>query len=86
LKLREYLATGKPVIAVSTPEIDRFAHCIRIANTPQEFVRQIEAALTSDSCDDQRRRMQEVLDHTWESRAKAVITLVRERMANRAIP
>ena len=33
LKLREYLATGKPIVSVSTPEIDRFAHCVRIART-----------------------------------------------------
>ena len=34
LKLREYLATGKPVVAVSAPEIERFAGLVRIARGP----------------------------------------------------
>lgn len=84
LKLREYLATGKPVVAVSTPEIDRFSHCIRIANTPDEFLRQIEEALASDSDSDRQRRMESVLEHTWEARADCVIETVRTEMAKRA--
>jgi glycosyltransferase involved in cell wall biosynthesis len=81
LKLREYLATGKPVVAVSTPEIERFSHCIRIANTPEEFLRQIENALTRDSNAEKSRRMEEVTASTWEARVENVIESVRAGMA-----
>ncbi len=77
LKLREYLATGKPVVAVSTPEIERFSHCIRIATPPQDFLRQIEDALANDSDDDRQRRMREVMDSTWEARVRTVIQSVQ---------
>lgn len=80
LKLREYLATGKPVVAVSTAEIDRFSHCIRVANTSEEFLRQIEDALSRDSKDDQQRRMNAVSEHTWEARADQVMQIVRAGM------
>jgi len=45
LKLREYLATGKPIVSVLTPDIEPFRHCVRIAATAAEFLEQIEAAL-----------------------------------------
>lgn len=81
LKLREYLATGKPIVAVSTPEIDRFSHCIRIANSAGEFLLQIEDALANDTQSDARRRMQEVMTSTWEARVTTVIEAVRRGIA-----
>ena len=46
LRLREYLATGKPVVAVPVPDIERFAGLVRTACGTQEFIRQIELALS----------------------------------------
>ena len=80
LKLREYLATGKPVIAVSTPEIERFSHCIRIANTAEEFLWQIEDALENDSEEQQAQRVREVMGSTWEARVQQVLDDVRAGM------
>ena len=39
LKLREYLAMGKPVVSVSTPEIDQFADIVLIARSPRRVSR-----------------------------------------------
>jgi glycosyltransferase involved in cell wall biosynthesis len=83
LKLREYLATGKPVIAVSTPEIDRFSHCIRIANTAPEFLSEIEEALANDSDADRQKRMREVMGSTWEARVQNVLNTVRRGIARK---
>jgi len=84
LKLREYLATGKPIVAVSAPEIDRFAHCVRIAKTPEDFLRQIQSALTNDSAADKAARMNAVADMSWEARIDKVVRVVEGRLAERA--
>jgi glycosyltransferase involved in cell wall biosynthesis len=76
LKLREYLATGKPVVSVSTPEVDRFAHCVRIADTREAFLREIEEALAHDCEADRIARMQAIAGMTWEARVKEVIAVI----------
>ena len=45
LKLREYLATGVPIVSVSNPEIERFAEHIRIAHGGDEFLKALDAAV-----------------------------------------
>jgi glycosyltransferase involved in cell wall biosynthesis len=84
LKLREYLASGKPVVAVSTPEIEQFAEVVRIARGPEEFLREIEAALTHDSATDRARRVDAMRGMTWEARmqdvARVVERTIREKV------
>lgn len=45
LKLREYIATGKPVVTTAMPEVFRFKEHIHIADTPDEFINAVEQAL-----------------------------------------
>ena len=40
LKLREYLAMGKPVVTVSTPEIDKYADVVEIAHSRRGISRE----------------------------------------------
>ncbi len=83
LKLREYLATGKPVVATSTPEVERFAHCVRIASSREEFLDQIELTLIHDSEAERKARIQEVMSCTWEARAAEVLRVVAAGMARK---
>lgn len=85
LKLREYLATGKPVVSVSTPEVDRFADCVRIARDPAEFLHHIDDALVNDTAADRNRRMAAVADMTWEARMRDVLAVVERRLRERAV-
>lgn len=45
VKMFEYMAQGKPVVASPLPECKRYKSCL-IARTPDDFVRQIDLALT----------------------------------------
>jgi glycosyltransferase involved in cell wall biosynthesis len=45
LKLREYLAAGLPVVATPLPEVLKLDGLVRLAQTPIEFLDQIEALL-----------------------------------------
>ena len=83
LKLREYLATGKPVVAVSTPEVERFSHCVRIARSREEFLEKIDEALTRDTAAEKQARTREVMGSTWEARAETAWKTVAAAMAKK---
>jgi glycosyltransferase involved in cell wall biosynthesis len=77
LKLREYLAMGKPIVSVSIPEIDKFADVVAIARTPNEFLARLDDVIQSPSSQaDTRQRMQRVAGMSWRSRVEQVLRIV----------
>ncbi len=76
LKLYEYLAAGKPVIASGNPDLAGMEPDVRLARGVEEFVAAIELALLERSDDDRRGRMSRAADNTWESRASRLLDLV----------
>ncbi len=76
LKLREYLATGKPVVSVPTPEVVRFAPHVRLAATAEEFLAEVEAALREDSAELRAERMRSVRGMSWDARVAEVLQVV----------
>jgi glycosyltransferase involved in cell wall biosynthesis len=80
LKLREYLATGKPVVAVPAPDIEQFAGLVRIAHGPDQFTAEIEEALANDAGADRARRMAAASTMTWDARIDRVISIVEKRI------
>jgi glycosyltransferase involved in cell wall biosynthesis len=73
LKLREYLAMGKPIVSVSTPEIDKYADVVGVARSPEEFLGKLDAALgNSPSGLETQRRMDRVAAESWEARLEEV--------------
>jgi glycosyltransferase involved in cell wall biosynthesis len=45
IKLREYLAMGKPIVSVSTPEIDKFSAHVRIGRSREALLAHLDAAV-----------------------------------------
>jgi glycosyltransferase involved in cell wall biosynthesis len=86
LKLREYLATGKPVVAVSTPDIDQFADYVRIARNRNQYLQEIEFALANDSEQDRMKRIQAVSKMSWDGRVEEIVALLGTRLAHQAEP
>ncbi len=86
LKLREYLATGKPVVSVRNTEIERFGNLVRIADTREEFLAALESALVSDSIDAARARRAAVADQTWDRRVDAIVARVEQGLGQRSTP
>jgi glycosyltransferase involved in cell wall biosynthesis len=80
LKLREYLATGKPVVGVSIPETSRFGDCVRLADSPEEFLSAIENALSSDTPGDTQRRMATVAGMSWDARVEEILAVIQSRL------
>lgn len=83
LKLREYLATGKPVISVRNPEIEKFAAWVEIADDRETFLAALERALASDSPNRQTARIAAVADQTWERRVAAIVQATAEALVQR---
>jgi glycosyltransferase involved in cell wall biosynthesis len=68
IKVKEYLATGKPVVIAPLYEYIR-APGIRVYNTVDEFISQVEDALRNDPPDRKRLRQAAVHGSTWDARA-----------------
>jgi glycosyltransferase involved in cell wall biosynthesis len=84
LKVREYLACGKPVVTVSTPEIRNFRNVVSIAGTPEDFLEAIERSLRTDCAEARRARQDAVRDSSWEACAARSLKCVERVYAEKA--
>lgn len=75
IKVKEYLATGKPVVISPLYEYLRVPG-IRIYRTTSEFIDQVEDALRNDNPADRALRQRSVQGATWDSRAREVGELI----------
>jgi glycosyltransferase involved in cell wall biosynthesis len=84
IKVREYLATGKPVVISPLPEYEPLADVLRIARSRTEFLGAVEEALAETDADAARARQRSVRDGTWDARAEWVSDLIEEALVRRA--
>jgi glycosyltransferase involved in cell wall biosynthesis len=84
LKLREYLATGKPVVSVDTPEIARFGEVVRIAADREAFLAAIEASLAEDSDLQRDGRMAAVAGMSWDHRVAETLSAVTDSLLSKS--
>ena len=84
LKLREYLATGKPIVSVPTPEVERFGELLNVAEDREGFLAAIELALNDDTDHRSESRIQAVRDMSWEHRAQSSLEIALAAMTKRA--
>jgi len=73
LKLKEYLAMGKPVVSTPMKEAERYSDVIEIARTKEEFLGKIELLLKSDTEQMRQKRIKRVENESWESVAAKAI-------------
>jgi len=83
IKVREYLATGKPVVISPLPEYEHLAGVLRIARTREDFFRLVEDALAEEGAVAARARQEAVKDGTWDARAEWVSGLIEEAIRKR---
>jgi glycosyltransferase involved in cell wall biosynthesis len=83
IKVREYLATGKPVVISPLPEYEPMRDVLRIARSREDFFRLIEDALDDTDEDAALRRQSAVKAGTWDARAGWVSGLIEEALAKR---
>ncbi len=82
LKLYEYLAAGKPVIATAVAGVEQFGDLVTLAISPEDFSKGIEDAIQNESVDIMERRMQAVDVHRWEDRWKLMVDVLERDHSN----
>ena len=79
LKVLEYLALGRPVVATATPFMrEEFADCTYLADDVDGFEQQVARALAEDSPQQQQARRSFVADFTWTRVVEKVLRVVHE--------
>lgn len=84
IKVREYLATGKPVVISPLPEYEPMKDVLRIARTRDEFITLVEDALRENDPEASRKRQAAVAGGTWDARAEWVSELIEKVLEQRS--
>ena len=83
IKVREYLATGKPVVISPLPEYEPMRDVLRIARTRDDFIRLIEEALHETDGALGVARQASVASGTWDARAEWVSDLIENVLSQK---
>jgi glycosyltransferase involved in cell wall biosynthesis len=84
IKVREYLATGKPVVITPLYEYEPLDGILRIARSHDDFIRLVEAALAESDPAERHARQDAVRGNTWDVRAEQVSDAIERLLAHRA--
>jgi glycosyltransferase involved in cell wall biosynthesis len=77
LKMKEYLATGKPVVSTPVAEAKRLAHALRIGNGYDGFIAAVEDAIARGVTPEERMARVAVLrGQSWEEKAEEFMRLI----------
>jgi glycosyltransferase involved in cell wall biosynthesis len=83
LKLYEYLAAGKPVVASGLPELAGMEPDVVLANEPASFVEAVGTALRRDAEADRVRRREIASRNSWEAKTERLLDLVGRELGLR---
>jgi glycosyltransferase involved in cell wall biosynthesis len=82
LKVDEYLAMGKPVVASRTEAMQIFGDQVYLAGAPDEFPALIDQALTEDNATRRQQRIDLARTHTWTESVKQFHLAVHQTLSN----
>jgi glycosyltransferase involved in cell wall biosynthesis len=86
VKLKEYLAAGLPVVATPLPELVRFAEehkgLITLANSPQEFVAAIRAALGDNGDQALKNRILVARRYDWSLQMRRMSERIEQKLTS----
>jgi glycosyltransferase involved in cell wall biosynthesis len=85
LKVLEYLAAGKPVVATPLPALHAYGPHVALASGPEEFAAAVERALAEDGEAQRRARVEFARGHSWESRLEEICGLIEMTAALKGV-
>jgi len=80
LKIDEYLAMGKPVLATHTEAMDYFADYTYLATGKEEYVSMAEKALQEDSEELARKRKEFAQSHSWDNMVSTISNVIEKHI------
>jgi glycosyltransferase involved in cell wall biosynthesis len=84
LKLYEYLAAGKPVVASGLPELSGMEPDVVLVDGATTFIDAIQEAVARNGIAEQLRRRQLASSNSWEARTGRLLELVYRELKDRA--
>ena len=84
VKLKEYLAVGRPIVTTSFPELARYEGYVRRAETAESFAAAVREALAGGV--DAERLRARVREETWDAKAERVLAELAARGVRPAEP
>jgi glycosyltransferase involved in cell wall biosynthesis len=85
IKVREYLASGKPVVIAPLPEYESMSDVLRIGRNHDQFLQLVDEALQEEGTDLARARQDSVRDGTWDARAEWVSGLIEDALQKKEV-
>jgi hypothetical protein len=82
LKLREYLASGKPIVAVPLPEAKLLGNVVQTAEDGPGFVLAIEKALAGNTPELATLRQKAVDGNTWDATVANVLEKLQAELSS----
>lgn len=79
LKMHEYLAAGKPVVASALESVEDFEEVVAIAHSPDEWLTHLERCLSPDALQDKEARREVARRHSWEGLVADIEELMESR-------
>jgi glycosyltransferase involved in cell wall biosynthesis len=70
LKLKEYLATGRPTVVRDLPATRPWADCLDLADSPEAFSQAVRRCLVEGLTEAQKRARARLADETWDAKAR----------------
>lgn len=81
LKLFEYLAAGKPVVARRTDELSHYSELLYLVDTPEQFVAAIDLSLSENNIKNIAARVAAAKENTWDARVEEISKIVEKHLA-----
>ena len=78
--MREYLASGKPVVIAPLPEYESMSDVLRIGRSREQFLELVEDALREEGTKRTQARQDAVRHGTWDARAEWVSELIEKAL------
>mgnify|MGYP001090441734 CR=1 FL=1 len=78
LKIYEYLAAGKPVVATPISEVMKMGGVVYTAATGEECLASIERALREDTAERRWQRQEWARQHSWQNRARQMTAILEQ--------
>jgi glycosyltransferase involved in cell wall biosynthesis len=82
LKIDEYLAMGKPVIATKTDAMKIFGDHVYLAERPEDYSPLIDKAIANDNDRLKTERMTLANIHTWENSVEKIYSAINKTLSN----
>ncbi len=78
-KTLEYFAGQKPVVSSPVNDVvQNYSDIVRLAYSPEEYVRQVKAALSEDNSDRIRRGLEKANEKTWDAIVEQMTALLKD--------